>query len=112
MRSGSAAALRGGGVRSCSVHAPGTTLHLTMFRLRRAAAGTRRRRRWPYVAFAVLALLSPALYSYTSMPLHASRLPLGVRSVEWLRQHHGNWLVDEVERMYYGSKVPKKGGPQ
>jgi hypothetical protein len=41
-----------------------------------------------------------------------SSLPLGVRSVEWLRAHHGNWLVDEVESIYYGFKAPKKGGPQ
>ncbi len=44
--------------------------------------------------------------------LQPSSLPLGVRSVEWLRNHHGNWLVDEVEHLYYGSKAPKKGGPQ
>ena len=44
--------------------------------------------------------------------LQPSSLPLGVRSVEWLRNHHGNWLVDEVESIYYGWKAPKKGGPQ
>ncbi len=72
----------------------------------------RRRRRWLLVVLALLVLLSPAIYSYTRMALEQSSLPLGVRSVEWLRQHHGNWLVDEVERIYYGSKAPKKGGPQ
>jgi hypothetical protein len=46
------------------------------------------------------------------MALEPSSLPLGVRSVEWLRQHHGNWLVDEVESIYYRWKTPKKGGPQ
>jgi len=44
--------------------------------------------------------------------LQPSSLPLGVRSVEWLRNHHGNWLVDEVEHVYYGWKAPKKGGLQ
>ncbi len=44
--------------------------------------------------------------------LQPSSLPLGVRSVEWLRGHHGNWLVDEAERIYYGRKAPTKGGPQ
>src|SRR6266542_5352594 len=39
-------------------------------------------------------------------------LPLGVRSVEWLRAHHGNWLVDEAEHVYYSWKAPKKDGPQ
>jgi len=57
-------------------------------------------------------VLSPVLYSYTATMLQASSLPLGVRSVEWLRTHHGNWLVDEVEHVYYGWKAPKAGGPQ
>ena len=59
-----------------------------------------------------LAVLSPALYSYTATMLQPSSLPLGVRSVEWLRNHHGNWLVDEAERFYYSWKAPAKGGPQ
>ena len=61
---------------------------------------------------AVLVLLSPAAYSYTATMVQPSSLPLGVRSVEWLRSHHGNWLVDEAESVYYGFKAPKKGGPQ
>jgi hypothetical protein len=64
------------------------------------------------VGAAVLVLLSPVIYSYTSTMLQPSSLPLGVRSVEWLRAHHGNWLVDEAESFYYGWKAPKKGGSQ
>jgi hypothetical protein len=59
-----------------------------------------------------LLLLSPVAYSYTTTMLQPSSLPLGVRSVEWLRAHHGNWLVDEVEHVYYSWKTPAKGGPQ
>jgi hypothetical protein len=59
-----------------------------------------------------LVVLSPALYSYISTMLKPSSLPLGVRSVEWLRSHHGNWLVDEAESIYYRWKTPAKGGPQ
>jgi len=44
--------------------------------------------------------------------LRPSSLPLRVRSVEWLRAHHGNWLVDEVEHVYYSWKAPEPGGPQ
>jgi hypothetical protein len=82
--------------------------------LRRQAAVRRRRRRRRLVALLVLlVVLSPALYSYTATMLQPSSLPLGVRSVEWLRGHHGNWLVDEVEHIYYGWwKAPRKGGPQ
>ena len=41
-----------------------------------------------------------------------SSLPLWPRTVEWIRQHNGNWLVDGVEHYYYTWKAPKKGGPQ
>jgi hypothetical protein len=46
------------------------------------------------------------------MAVQPSSLPLGVRSVEWLRTNHFNWLVDGVEHVYYSSRAPKKGGPQ
>ena len=46
------------------------------------------------------------------MAMQPSSLPLGVRTVEWLRLNHLNWLVDEVEHVYYGWRAPKKGGPQ
>jgi hypothetical protein len=68
------------------------------------------RRRWIVLAGAVVLLAAP-VYSWTSMALQPSSLPLGVRSVEWLRQHHGNWLVDHAERIYYGAKAPRPGGP-
>ena len=64
------------------------------------------------LALVALILLSPVVYSYTATMIQPSSLPLGVRSVEWLRSHHGNWLVDEVEHVYYSWKAPKKGGPQ
>jgi Phosphodiester glycosidase len=72
----------------------------------------RRARRALVISAGVLALLAPVLYSYTSTMLMPSSLPLGVRSVEWLRTHHGNWLVDEAEHIYYSWKTPKKGGKQ
>jgi hypothetical protein len=80
---------------------------------RQTAIRRRRRRRWLIALLVVFVALSPALYSYTTTMLQPSSLPLGVRSVEWLREHHGNWIVDEVERVYYGWwKAPRKGGPQ
>jgi phosphodiester glycosidase len=60
----------------------------------------------------LLVVLSPALYSYATTMMQPSSLPLWPRSVEWLRQHHGNWLVDEVEHYYYSWQAPSKGGPQ
>jgi hypothetical protein len=72
-----------------------------------------RRRRTAVLALVAIALLIlPAAYSYTTTMMKPSSLPLWPRSVEWLRAHHGNWLVDEVEHYYYGWKAPGKGGPQ
>jgi predicted DNA-binding transcriptional regulator AlpA len=59
----------------------------------------------------VLILLLPVLYSYVSMTMQPSSLPLGVRSVEWVRAHGGAWLVNDVERIYYSWTAPKPGGP-
>jgi hypothetical protein len=72
----------------------------------------RRRVRMRWLALAVFVLLAPAIYSYTTTMLRPSSLPFGVRSVEWVRAHGGNWFVDKVEHIYYTWKAPKKGGPQ
>jgi len=61
-----------------------------------------------------LVVLVAALYSYASYMLAPTSMPTGVRSVEWVRSHvpFGNWIVDEIEKIYYTSKAPKKGGHQ
>jgi hypothetical protein len=71
--------------------------------------GPRLRRLIPVLVFA---FLSPAIYSWVRMAVEPSSLPLGVRTVEWLRMHHFNWAVDEAEHVYYSWKTPAKGGPQ
>jgi predicted DNA-binding transcriptional regulator AlpA len=92
---------------------PRTVLPLSQdARLARRARARRRLRLRRLIATGVALLLVPVLYSYVSTMTQPSSLPLGVRSVEWLRTHHGNWLVDEVEHVYYSWKAPKKGGPQ
>jgi hypothetical protein len=55
-----------------------------------------------------------ALISYAIWMLQPTSVSFGVRSVEWVRADvpFGNWLVDEIERTYYGAHAPKKGGPQ
>jgi hypothetical protein len=70
-------------------------------------------------AVTLLVLLSPVTYSYVTTMTRPSSLPLWPRSAEWLRAHHGSWLVDEVEHYYYYYyyyyytwKAPAPGGPQ
>jgi hypothetical protein len=70
----------------------------------------RRLRRW--IPVILLVFLLPAIYSWTRMAMLPSSLPLGVRTVEWVRMHHLNWLVDNAEHVYYTWQTPAKGGPQ
>src|SRR5438067_4988986 len=76
----------------------------------RAPRSRRRFLRLRWIAPAVIVLLSPAIFSYSTTMMKPSSLPLRVRSVEWLRQHHGNWLVDTAEHLYYGLTAPDPGG--
>jgi hypothetical protein len=80
---------------------------------RRAAAKRQRRRRRLLFGAAVLVLLLP-IYSYATWMLRPSSVSFGVNSVEWVRHKvpFGNWLMDEIEQVYYSAKAPKKGGPQ
>ena len=71
-----------------------------------------RRRRRRILLLVFLVLISPVLYSYVTTMIKPSSLPLGVRSVEWLRNNHGAWLVNEAESIYYRWNAPSKGGPQ
>jgi Phosphodiester glycosidase len=77
----------------------------------RQLAKRRRRIRRRRVVAVLLILLAPVIYSYVTTMIRPSSLPLGVRSVEWLRTHHGAWLVNDAERIYYSWNAPKKGGP-
>ena len=84
----------------------------SMAEVTRSCRRVRRRRIRVLAALAVTVLLAPAAYSYTTTMMQPSSLPLWPRSVEWLRAHHGNWIVDEVEHYYYSWKAPDPGGPQ
>lgn len=80
-------------------------------RVERRRRARRRLRVKQLVALAIVGLLAPVLYSYTATMLEPSSLPLGIRSVEWVRAHGGAWFVNDVERFYYSWRAPKKGGP-
>jgi hypothetical protein len=87
---------------------PAAAAHERRLEARRLQRRRIRRRR---VLAVVAILLAPVLYSYITTMIQPSSLPLGVRSVEWLRTHHGAFLVNEAEHIYYSLKAPSKGGP-
>ncbi|HEX4034396.1 MAG TPA: hypothetical protein VHX66_08135 [Solirubrobacteraceae bacterium] len=103
------------------LHAAGTRRGLLTLRRperrerrRDPAVQRRRRRRRIVIGVVLLCLLVPTLISYTIWMLEPTSMTFGERSTEWVRADvpFGNWLVDEVEHIYYTENAPKKGGPQ
>ncbi len=78
---------------------------------RRARPGGRRFAVRRAVALAVVAVLCIVLISYTRAMVAPSNVGFGVRSIEWIRDHGGAWLVSDIERIYYSVNAPAKGGP-
>src|SRR5271167_3753113 len=74
-----------------------------------AGHGLRRVRRIALVA--ALCALTPAVFSYVHTMSEPSNSSLGIRSVEWLRDHGAAGLVSKVESVYYSLTAPSKGGP-
>jgi len=60
---------------------------------------------------AVLVVLVPAAISYMATISEKSNSSLGIRSVEWLRDHGAAGLVSKVESIYYSLNAAAKGGP-
>jgi hypothetical protein len=83
-------------------------------RRRDPAARRRRRRRRIFLGAVLLVLLVATLVSYTSWMLQPTSMNFSERSTEWVRADvpFGNWLVDEIEHIYYTANAPKPGGPQ
>src|ERR1035438_3551059 len=71
--------------------------------------GLRRMRRIALIA-SVVALV-PAAFSYVDTMAEPSNSSLGIRSVEWLRDHGAAGIVSQVESIYYSLTAPSKGGP-
>lgn len=60
---------------------------------------------------AIALCLIPAAVSYVGTMLEPSNSNLGVRTVEWLRDHGASGLVSKAESIYYTLTAPSKGGP-
>jgi hypothetical protein len=58
----------------------------------------------------VVVLLAPSAWSYGQALAAPGNTALSVRSVDWLRDHHFRWLVNDVENFWYTHHKPKKGG--
>ncbi|MDQ1391407.1 MAG: hypothetical protein QOF30_384 [Acidimicrobiaceae bacterium] len=71
--------------------------------------GHRRGRLLAIVGILVL-LLVPVTWSYGHALRAAGNTAVSVRSVEWLKDHHFTWLVNDVENFWYTHHKPKKGG--
>ena len=58
-----------------------------------------RRRRWRrrrrVVGLVLTPLIAVVLYSYVSTMLQPSSLPLGIRSIEWMRANGAAWIVND-----------------
>jgi len=78
-------------------------------RRRRDVTGLARVRRIALVA-SIVALL-PVGISYLGVLTEQSNAPLGIRTVEWLRNNGAAGIVAKVESIYYSLTAPSKGGP-
>ena len=63
------------------------------------------------VLIALALSLVPVAVSYVRMLAGHSNSSLGIRSVEWLRDHGASGLVSDVEDIYYSLTAPARGGP-
>jgi hypothetical protein len=55
--------------------------------------------------------LIPVAFSYLGTLAEPSNSSLGIRTVEWLREHGAAGLVSQIESTYYALTAPAKGGP-
>jgi hypothetical protein len=76
---------------------------------KRDVTGLARVRRIALVA-SIVALL-PVAISFLGVLTEQSNAPLGIRTVEWLRNNGAAGIVAKVESVYYSLTAPSKGGP-
>jgi hypothetical protein len=60
---------------------------------------------------AAVVCLAPAMVSYVGALTGPSNASVGIRTVEWMRDHGARGLVNEVESVYYSLNAPATGGP-
>jgi hypothetical protein len=55
-------------------------------------------------------LLLPVAWSYGASLTAPGNTAVGVRTVEWIKDHHLAWAVNDFENFWYTHHAPKKGG--
>ena len=76
---------------------------------RRPPPPTHRIRRIALLAAIIWAI--PAAISFLGAITGPSNSGIGIRAVEWLRDHGARGLVNKVENIYYSLNAPSTGGP-
>ena len=76
---------------------------------RRPPTPTHRVRR--IALFAAIICAVPAAISFIGAIAAPSNSGIGIRAVEWLRDHGARGLVNKVENVYYSLNAPSTGGP-
>lgn len=79
----------------------------------RPARPPRRRRRRVLAAVAlviVLLAVAPGISYYQALTAPGSA-PVGMRTVDWIRAHHGGGIVNAIENWYYTRHQPSAGPP-
>src|SRR3981081_2326838 len=76
---------------------------------RAGVSGSQRLRRIAFTA-ALVALL-PVLVSWARTMSKPANSSVGIRTVEWLRDHGAAGIVAQIESTYYSLTAPSKGGP-
>jgi hypothetical protein len=71
----------------------------------------RRRRLIGLAALLLLALLIAPGVSYARALTAPGSATLGMRTVDWIRSHHGNTVVNAIENWYYTRHKPAAGPP-
>jgi len=92
----------------------GTDDEPTLTRAEIAAAARPKRKRSPWVwrsiAIAVVIVMVPVGVSYVQALRAPGTDSLSIRTVEWVRDHGGNGIVNTIERWWYTNNPPPEGG--
>ena len=106
------------------VHAPGQTALLEaiaeaaeadpdpLTRQQVVASAPRKRSPWlrRSIVIAVVLVLIPVGISYANALTAPGTDSLSIRTVEWVRDHGGNGIVNTIERWWYTNNPPPEGG--